>query len=61
MSYIALQMLDHIHHNPPAALDHNFAADTFSTLPTFVDTGATLIDFDNVTSFLKESQSSKEQ
>jgi ribose transport system substrate-binding protein len=61
MSYIALQMLDHIHHNPLPALDHNFAADTFSTLPNFVDTGATLIDFDNVTSFLKERQSSKEQ
>jgi ribose transport system substrate-binding protein len=61
MSYIALQMLDHIHHNPPPSLDHSFAADTFSTLPSFVDTGATLIDRDNAARFLTESQSSKEQ
>jgi ribose transport system substrate-binding protein len=61
MSYIALQMLDHIHHNPPPSLDHSFANDTFSTLPNFVDTGATLIDLDNVARFLTERQESKQQ
>jgi len=61
MSYIALQMIDRIHHNPPPALDHSFASDTFSTLPNFVDTGATLIDRDNVADLLRGRQESKEQ
>jgi ribose transport system substrate-binding protein len=61
MSYIALQMIDRVHHNPPPALDHSFASDTFSTLPNFVDTGATLIDRDNVADLLRGRQESKEQ
>ena len=60
MSYVALQMLDQIHHHPPASLDHSFAADTFSTLPSFVDTGATLIDRDNIGRFTAEKDASKQ-
>ncbi len=59
MSYVGLQMLDMVHHNPPALLDHNFSQDAFSVLPTFVDTGASLIDKDNVSTFLQARDSSK--
>jgi ribose transport system substrate-binding protein len=59
MSYVGLQMLDMIHHNPPALLDHNFSQDSFSVVPNFVDTGATLIDKGNVAGFLEARDSSK--
>jgi|SRR5271165_3451814 len=59
MSYVGLQMLDQVHHNPPKTLDGNFAQDPFSVLPGFVDTGATLIDKSNVAAFLQARESSK--
>lgn len=59
MSFVGLQMLDMIHHNPPPLLSHNFAQDSFSVVPSFVDTGATLIDKDNVAQFLQARDSSK--
>lgn len=59
MSYVGLQMLDMVHHNPPAVLDHSFAQDSFSVVPNFVDTGATLIDKDNVSTFIQARDSSK--
>jgi ribose transport system substrate-binding protein len=61
MSYVGLQLLDDIHHNPPKTLDANFAQDPFSPLPGFVDTGATLIDKSNVNAFLQARESSKAQ
>jgi ribose transport system substrate-binding protein len=61
MSYVGLQMLDQVHHNPPKTLDGNFAQDPFSVLPGFVDTGATLIDKSNVGAFLQARESSKAQ
>jgi ribose transport system substrate-binding protein len=59
MSYVGLQMLDMVHHNPPAILDHSFSQDSFSVLPNFVDTGATLIDKENVATFLSARDSAK--
>ena len=53
MAYYGLKMLDELYHHKPAALDHNWAQDPFSPLPTFVDTGATLITKDNVDGFIK--------
>lgn len=53
MAYYGLKMLDDVHHNKPKSLDVNFAQDSFATLPTFVDTGATLIDKSNVEAFIK--------
>jgi hypothetical protein len=35
----------------------NWAQDSFSPIPTFVDTGATLIDKSNVESFIKARSS----
>jgi ribose transport system substrate-binding protein len=59
MAYYGLKMLDELHHHAPPSLDSNWAQDPFSPLPTFVDTGATLITKENVDSFLKARDASK--
>ena len=55
MAYFGVQLLDDLHHskNPVPA---GGPSDTFSPLPSFVDTGTTLIDKSNVDTFLKNSQ-----
>ena len=53
MAYFGLEMLDHLHHNPPGALIGNWAQDTHSPVPALVDTGATLINRDNVEAFMQ--------
>jgi ribose transport system substrate-binding protein len=57
MAYFGVVMLDHLYHNKPRTLDKDWKQDSFSTLPTFVDTGATLIDKSNVDAFIKERDS----
>jgi ribose transport system substrate-binding protein len=59
MAYYGVQMLDHLYHQKPPSLDVNWAQDPFSTLPTFVDTGATLVTKDNVGDFIKAREASK--
>lgn len=61
MAYYGLKMLDDLYHNKIAPLDSNWAQDSFSPIPTFVDTGATLIDKSNVDSFLKARDSAQSQ
>jgi ribose transport system substrate-binding protein len=56
MSYMGVQLLDLIHHNKPASLDMNWAQDTRSPIPAFVDTGESLIDRSNVDAFLQGQQ-----
>lgn len=53
MAYYGIIMLDNLHHYKLPSLDGNWAQDTRSPLPTFVDTGAVLIDKSNVDAFLK--------
>ena len=57
MAYLGIKLLDDMHHHPLASLTTNWAQDSFSPIPTFVDTGATLIDKSNVESFLKARNS----
>jgi ribose transport system substrate-binding protein len=59
MAYYGIQMLDHLYHQKPPSLDVNWAQDPFSPLPTFVDTGATLVTKDNVGDFIKAREASK--
>jgi ribose transport system substrate-binding protein len=59
MAYYGLKLLDELHHHKPPSLDINSAQDPFSSLPTFVDTGATLITTENVDSFLKARDAAK--
>jgi len=53
MAYYGVKMLDELHHHQPPSLDVNWAQDPFSPMPTFVDTGATLVTKDNVGDFIK--------
>jgi len=57
MAFTAVKMLDDIYHHKPASLDRLWELDPFSSLPAFVDTGATLIDKSNVEAFIRAHQS----
>lgn len=57
MAYYGVQMLDAMHHNKLTAMDHDWKQDSFSTLPTFVDTGVTLLDKSNVDAYTKQRES----
>jgi ribose transport system substrate-binding protein len=57
MAYLGVKLLDDLHHHPLESLTINWAQDSFSPVPTFVDTGATLIDKSNVESFIKARNS----
>ena len=61
MAYYGLKLLDDVHHHKPNPLIANWAQDSFSRFPTFVDTGASLIDKSNVATFLQQQQSSANQ
>jgi ribose transport system substrate-binding protein len=52
MAFVGLKMLDDLHHHPPASLNVNWANDSFSPVPTFVDTGVSLIDSSNADRFI---------
>ena len=57
MAYLGAKMLDDLHHHPLASLTVDWVQDSFSPIPTFVDTGATVIDKSNVESFIKARNS----
>ncbi len=57
MAFLGLKMLDDLHHHPLPSLAENWAQNSFSMVPTFVDTGATLIDKSNVGAFIKARNS----
>ena len=47
MAYIGLKGLDEIFHAPPKQLKKDYAIDSFSPYPVFVDTGTMLVDKSN--------------
>ncbi len=53
MAHFGTLVLDMLHHYKLPSLEGNWAQDTRSPLPVFIDTGATLIDKSNVDAFLK--------
>jgi ribose transport system substrate-binding protein len=57
MAYLGARMLDDLHHHPLASLTVNWVQDSFSPIPTFVDTGASVIDKSNVEGFVKARNS----
>jgi ribose transport system substrate-binding protein len=57
MAYVGMQMLDNLYHHKPAALDRDWAKDSYAPIPSFVDTGSDLIDKNNVDSFLQAGKS----
>jgi ribose transport system substrate-binding protein len=53
MGQFGLLVLDAVHHYKLPSLDANWAQDTHSLFPAFIDTGATLIDQSNLDAFRK--------
>ncbi|MGD0580341.1 MAG: substrate-binding domain-containing protein [Bryobacteraceae bacterium] len=54
MAFTGLKLLDDLHHHPLTPLASNWLQDSFSPIPTFVDTGATQIDKSNVEQFIQQ-------
>ena len=52
MGYTGLKALDQIFHDPAKAKSSDPSTDPFSTYPTFVDTGTSLVDKNNVDVYL---------
>jgi len=59
MAFYGLKILDDLNHHKPESLDRFWAQDTQAPIPTFVDTGATLIDKHNLAAFRRASDSSR--
>jgi ribose transport system substrate-binding protein len=51
MAFYGVKILDDLHHHQPASLDHFWAQDAQSPIPTLIDTGATLVDKNNLSRF----------
>jgi len=56
MAYLGVKMLDDIHHHMPASLTSDFAQDSSSRLPSRVDTGAFIVDKQNVSKFMEQQR-----
>jgi ribose transport system substrate-binding protein len=59
MAFLGVKMLDDLHHHKISPLDGDWAQDSFSLIPSFVDTGETLIDKSNVDAFVKKLAETK--
>jgi len=58
MAYFGLKQVVELHENPLKQLGRDFETDSFSPVPSFVDTGVTLVDKNNVDIFLRSRQES---
>jgi ribose transport system substrate-binding protein len=57
MAFVGLKMLDDLHHEQIGKLDQDWAHDSFSPVPAFVDTGSALVDKSNVDAFIAATKS----
>ncbi len=57
MAFFGLRLLDDLHHQKASPQGSATAQDPFASLPRFVDTGATLIDKNNLDEFIKARDS----
>ena len=55
MAYYGTKLLDDLHHHPPSPLAGEWSKNIFSPVPTFVDTGAFVVDKTNVGSLAKSA------
>ncbi|HUO17439.1 MAG TPA: substrate-binding domain-containing protein [Verrucomicrobiae bacterium] len=53
MAFVGMQSLDNLYHHKPPSLDEDWSKDSYSPIPSFVDTGSALIDKNNVESFIQ--------
>lgn len=61
MAYYGLKALDEIHHYPVKNLGADFAVDTFSPFPVFIDTGTAQVDKDNVDIYSQAASAAQQQ
>lgn len=61
MGYVGLKALDEVFHNPPKQLDKDYAVDSFSPYPVFVDTGTSLVDKNNVDLYIASAAAQNKQ
>ena len=57
MSFVGLKMLDDLYHHKLSTLTNDWAKDSFSPIPAFVDTGSSLVDKTNVDALIAASKS----
>jgi ribose transport system substrate-binding protein len=57
MAFVGMQSLDNLYHHKPSSLDTDWSKDSFSPVPSFVDTGSGMIDKSNVQSFIEAGKS----
>jgi ribose transport system substrate-binding protein len=57
MAYLGVMMLDHLYHHKIGNLDAKWGENSFSPIPAFVDTGASLLDKNNVDAFVQATKS----
>jgi ribose transport system substrate-binding protein len=57
MTFVGLQMLDQLYHHKLKSLDTDWTKDSFAPIPSFVDTGSSLIDKSNVDAFIAAQKS----
>jgi ribose transport system substrate-binding protein len=57
MGYYGCKVLDDLHHHKPNPLTANWGQNPFSPIPTFVDTGTSMIDKGNLDAFKQQQQS----
>jgi ribose transport system substrate-binding protein len=53
MAFTAAKVLDDLHHHKPASLDRKWAQDPFSPIPSFIDTGASLVNKGNLEEYVR--------
>jgi ribose transport system substrate-binding protein len=57
MAFFGLKMLDDLHHQKANSQKSVAAQDPFAILPRFIDTGATLVDKNNLDEFIRARDS----
>jgi ribose transport system substrate-binding protein len=57
MSFFGLKVLDDLYHHKLTTLNADWARDSFSPIPAFVDTGSSLVDKTNVDATIAASKS----
>jgi ribose transport system substrate-binding protein len=57
MTNFGLRMLDDLHHYKVSSLNTDWSKDSFAPIPSFVDTGSSLIDKNNVVAFQEFNKS----
>jgi len=61
MAFFGLKMLDEMYHYPPKPIRTDYAVNTFSPYPVFVDTGTALVDKDNVDIYLQQAAEAQQK